>query len=137
MESETHISLCKLLRNDMQKWIGVSGSTLWETGTIAFRELPATSKISGFKPDLKAYSGLKDFCVLGDAKTAQDIDNKHTKAQLFAFLGFRAEYKNFSIFYRVPSNCYHTFCHFVKGLNLPKKMQNCIYINNIFFTLSK
>lgn len=133
MESEIHISLCRILKSDMEKCIPESLLVLWETGTIAFREFPTTTEISGFRPDLKVYSDSKAFCALGDAKTANDIKNKHTKAQLFAFLGFGQKYKLFALFYRVPANCYHHFAHFIKSSSLPDSFRGKLFINNIPF----
>ena len=133
MESGPHLELCKLLKKDMDNAAKHQSQLFWETGTTAFREFPHTSKISGFLPDLKVYTGDFLFCLVGDAKTKKDIENKHTKAQLYAFLNNGNKYRYFALFLRVPQNCYHYCVHLVNGLGLPDILRKELYINNVLF----
>ncbi len=41
--------------------------------------------INGHRPDIYAYSKDKSFCIIGEAKTGTDLDNKHTHAQITSF----------------------------------------------------
>jgi len=136
MESSSHLELCKMLKKDMDAAAKHQCQLFWETGTTAFREFPHTAKISGFLPDLRVYSGDSLFCLIGDAKTNKDIDNKHTKSQLIAFLNNGNKYKSFALFLRVPQNCYHFCAHLINGLGLPNLVKKKIYINNVLFEVN-
>ena len=133
MESDLHLSLCRSLKSDIEKRTSSFENIFWETGTTAFRDLPTTTEICGFKPDLKAFTQDFSVCFLGDAKTQNDIKNKHTQAQLYAFLVFGKDFNRFALFYRVPTNCFHRCAQLIKDLNIPKSLQTPLYINNILF----
>lgn len=58
--------------------------------------------IRGYVPDILALNTTRYACVIGEAKTATDVDNEHTVQQLLAFLGKCAEHENSLLVMAVP-----------------------------------
>ena len=49
---------------------------------------PVPPPIDGRRPDIYAHDKKKKLYVIGEAKTAADLDNKHTHAQIAAFVRY-------------------------------------------------
>lgn len=85
-ESSTHMALVQ----DLVRWIsenclgGDSGGLLYDGPECAPSRKPRT--VGGFTPDVLVERPGGDGVVIGEAKTAGDIENGHTKAQLTAYM---------------------------------------------------
>lgn len=87
-ESEQHMSLVRIL----DAWVRAqSSSTDW---VCVFADLPETPPrekpplVDGFRPDIWAEDIPRTFTLLGEAKTASDLETEHSTNQLRAFLQF-------------------------------------------------
>jgi len=85
-ESEGHMRLVR----ELVLWVardyfgGETGQLLVDTpGTNSFSKPP---RLNGFVPDLYARDGKDKQLIIGEAKTARDLENNHTRDQLSAFL---------------------------------------------------
>jgi len=58
--------------------------------------------LGGFVPDLYAKRLRLSSIVVGEAKTARDLENRHTRAQLIAFLEHCAEFPDSVLVLAVP-----------------------------------
>jgi len=58
--------------------------------------------VNGFVPDVMAIKAPGYDCIIGEAKTADDIDNQHTLDQVEAFLSKCAEFKDSYFVFAVP-----------------------------------
>jgi hypothetical protein len=100
--SENHIALVR----QMAKWVaahhfaGDAGAILVDNP-----ESPASSKppgLGGYVPDLYAPLFHSDAIVVGEAKTARDVESHHTYEQLRAFLGACASRRGSVLVVAVP-----------------------------------
>lgn len=85
-ESKTHIDLVSALVSFVATtyFKGEKGSILVDSPESIARPRP----ISGFVPDVFASGSHSDLFFIGEAKTAGDIENRHTRDQLVAYLQF-------------------------------------------------
>ena len=100
--SENHIALVR----EMANWVaahhfaGDAGAILLDDP-----ESPASSKppaLCGYVPDLYAPLLDTDAIVVGEAKTARDVESHHTYEQLRAFLGACASRRGSVVVVAVP-----------------------------------
>lgn len=59
-------------------------------------------RIEGFVPDVYANSSRHKKAIIGEAKTARDLDTRHTEAQLLSFLKYCSFNKGASLILAVP-----------------------------------
>jgi hypothetical protein len=101
-ESTVHMKLvCSLV-----SWIS-SEFFAGQQGTVLVDspENPATAKpalINGFVPDVFGRGLPGGAVVIGEAKTAGDVDNRHTRAQIAAFLQYCAAMQGSVFVFAVP-----------------------------------
>jgi hypothetical protein len=73
-----------------------------------FHDLPALlgaekpPRIGGFLPDLYAVDAPPSITILGEAKTAEDLETEHSRKQLTAFLTFLQLQSNGILVVAVP-----------------------------------
>jgi hypothetical protein len=90
-ESCTHMNLVSSLVSwiAMNRFQGQRGCLLIDAPDSVRNAKPPT--ISGYVPDVFGASVSGDWVAIGEAKTAGDIENVHTKRQLAAFLQYCSE----------------------------------------------
>ena len=101
-ESSLHVDLVKILI----KWISLNlldykNDLIMIDGSLSNRQ-NTPPKIYGFIPDTYVTKGPKDLLIIGEAKTAKDLETLHTKRQLEAFLRKCAEHGNAILIIAVP-----------------------------------
>ena len=82
-ESFQHQQLVRLLRSDALKLIPSGCEGLIQQDTPDSLSLPAKT-IEGFRPDI--YYCFEDLLIIGEAKTADDVERRHSRAQYEAYL---------------------------------------------------
>ncbi len=104
-ESQCHVDLVALL----VKWIatehldGNVGGVLWDSGGTTRSEVPPL--VGGYRPDAYATASLDNRCIVGEAKSPWDLENRHTTKQLLAFLTYCQQIKNAVLVLAVPWHC--------------------------------
>ena len=101
-ESLSHIQLVK----GMAEWIVRSYCDV-EMGHILLDSPEASSltrppKIYNFIPDLYVPNTTRKFIIIGEAKTANDLENDHTEEQIGAFLRKCSEFEGAHFVFAVP-----------------------------------
>jgi len=96
-ESHSHLRLVK----ELIEWI--STSLLGDDSGHIFADLPGAiagnrpPSVNGFIPDVYVSPATSQRLVIGEAKTARDLERLHTRRQLRAFLSKCAE-SEYSVF---------------------------------------
>ena len=99
-ESQTHIDLVSALVSFVasQYFNGESGCILVDSPESSNRPCP----ISGFVPDVYANGQSSGLVFVGEAKTAGDVESRHTREQVTAFLKFCAARPGSVFLFAVP-----------------------------------
>ena len=106
-ESSSHANLVRAL----VAWIaeeyleGEEGAVLTDSSGVSSSGLPP--RIGGYVPDAYAPLTSSGCCIIGEAKTAKDFENRHSLAQFEAFLDY-CEHSPDSIF--VLAVPWHSVC---------------------------
>jgi len=101
-ESVSHVRLVEslLLWVATTYFRGDTGHILVDSRLLGSFSTPP--RINGFVPDIYAENTSDGSLIIGEAKTARDIENRHTRAQLTAFLNRCAEDVNSLFVLAVP-----------------------------------
>lgn len=100
--SDTHINLVKAIGNWVKQNCHPNESALM------LLDLPGTSagnhppSIGGYIPDMYVSSGRM---ILGEAKTAGDIETKHSRQQYVEYLKYLNQYQESIFIMAVPWDC--------------------------------
>lgn len=92
-ESELHLSMVKKLRSNLLEEFGRDSIIVFCDDGLLHSEPPPM--INGTRPDLYANDPIRDFHVIGEAKTWPDLQTKHSKDQIWEqinFLSTKTEY---------------------------------------------
>lgn len=82
-ESIQHMKLVQLLYDEVKKLVPPTSNSLIQIDKPDSFDKPAKT-IEGFIPDLRySFKGLK---IIGEAKTVNDFDRKHSKSQYISYL---------------------------------------------------
>ena len=82
-ESFQHQQLVKLLKKEVVKLIPSGCHILIQQDTPDSLALP-TKMIEGYRPDI--YYCFDDLLIIGEAKTASDVEKQHSRAQYVAYI---------------------------------------------------
>ena len=101
MESEEHISLCKILKDDLYAFAGRLKIKTICSSTAAEPTLPCCPKMFEHVPDFYGYSKDLKSAFIGEAKTKDDILNGHTESQIRSYIKYLEPFDNKLILFRV------------------------------------
>lgn len=94
-ESQYHINLTRLMDKYVQQVLKInSGYILLDTPETSLGSKPPL--IQGYRPDI--YVNPPDRLIIGDAKTAEDWDRRHSHDQYRAYVKECSQYKGHSLF---------------------------------------
>lgn len=100
-ESETHRELVRLLSRQILDNAGPSWATFID-GAALGKRTGVPPAVGDFRPDIYAIERGSRRTVIGEAKTADDIDNNHTYRQLAAYFEHLAREPVGEIWMAVP-----------------------------------
>ncbi|PYE26361.1 hypothetical protein C7410_103280 [Paraburkholderia silvatlantica] len=72
--------------------------------------------IGGSVPDVFASSAFANFALIGEAKTASDIETRHTRTQLSAYLAFLSNFESSLLVLAVPWYCTNQIRSLVRAI---------------------
>ena len=122
-ESVVHKRLVKALAEYVKK----KGFEITCSSSLGLKECDKTE--DGFIPDLKAYSNNESLSLYGEAKTEDDIDNDHTRAQIKSFSGRRMKDGKLVPFYLiVPKGSAHLAWKVIGNMTLTPDEKNSINV---------
>jgi hypothetical protein len=87
-----------------------------------------TPKMFGFFPDIYAEDKRRSMAIIGEAKTSEDICNKHTEDQFIAYIRFIKPFKKKFIFLQVEESDFYGALLYLKPLF--KNSSVSLIINN-------
>ncbi len=87
-ESNKHTALVHIIIDHIQRSFAdkLALAILNDLSTARHAEKP--SRIGGFVPDVYAFDAPLTTVIIGEAKTADDLETEHSQKQLIAFLSF-------------------------------------------------
>lgn len=94
-ESFQHQQLVQLLKKEVTELIPVGCQGLIQQDTPDSMALPSRT-IEGFQPDI--YYRFENLLIIGEAKTADDVERLHSRAQYEAYLKECARFQGRAIF---------------------------------------
>lgn len=101
-ESATHAHLVQAIILYVEREFGdLAQIAVWEDAVHPFRgEKPP--RIGGCVPDVFATDVPTTMTLIGEAKTQSDIENDHSRRQIFAFLDYLSKTPNGIFVFSVP-----------------------------------
>ena len=87
-ESAQHARLVKAIVAHAEHRVGKLTDILVREDAVQPRRGERPPKVSGFTPDVFATDVPTTMTLIGEAKTAADLDTKHSRAQIAAFLQY-------------------------------------------------
>ena len=123
-ESKEHIKLVQKIA----EYAKSKGYILKCAKSIGLDECPATNE--GHVPDLKAYNHTEEVWLYGEAKTADDIDNDHTREQINDFSGrtMTDNKKLVPFILAIPTGSKTTAQRVITSMNLTENQRKSIQI---------
>jgi len=98
-ESADHIDLVNKIINYINR--SHPGSLILSDSLACSAISSRTSIINGYIPDVMAFDGQMDGIFMGEAKTRNDLERKHTEEQIKTFLTYCNE-RNITLIVAVP-----------------------------------
>ena len=89
-ESARHARLVEAIVAHAEHRVGKLTDILVREDAVRPRRGERPPKVSGFTPDVYASDVPTTMTLIGEAKTAADLDTKHSRAQIAAFLQYLA-----------------------------------------------
>ena len=89
-ESARHARLVEAIVAHAEHRLGKSTEILVREDAVRPRRGERPPKVSGFTPDVYATDVPTTMTLIGEAKTAADLDTRHSRAQIAAFLEYLA-----------------------------------------------
>ena len=89
-ESARHARLVEALVAHVEDRLGELSEILVREDVIRPRRGERPPRVSGFTPDVYATDVPTTITLIGEAKTPADLDTKHSRAQIAAFLKYLA-----------------------------------------------
>lgn len=92
-ESSKHTALVHIIIDHIQRSFADNPALaiLNDLSSALHAEKP--SRIGGFVPDVYAFDAPLTTVIIGEAKTADDLETEHSQRQLIAFLSFLGQQK--------------------------------------------
>lgn len=94
-ESFQHQQLVQLLKKEVLKLVPSDCHKLIQLDTSDSLAIPV-KMIEGYRPDL--YYRFEDLLIIGEAKTADDFDRQHSRAQYEAYMKECANFQGKAVF---------------------------------------
>ena len=131
-ESRLHIDLV----NSLKKWIE---NQYQNNVSIILLDLPDCDSnnkpflINGFRPDVYAKASEGTIIVIGEAKTARDLESKRSEKQIIALLDFCSKNPNSKFVLSVPWDIKRHAQNLIKDLITKNSFNNLdfVVIDNI------
>lgn len=100
--SESHIRLVNALKDYVEEEYGGNGKLIIYTDNpdSAFKD--NVPLIGGAFPDLYARCYSPELVILGEAKTVNDVENRHSIGQYKSYLDFCSSHENTLLVFAVP-----------------------------------
>jgi hypothetical protein len=127
MESAIHISLCSQLKSDINRIAKKFTIKKICGSTAAAPTMPPPPEMCGFIPDFYAYTNSSCFALVGEAKTMHDILNKHTDAQVRAYIDYIQPFQMRAVLFRVENSDFFLLKRYLK--NHINAFDGSFYIN--------
>ncbi len=95
-ESSAHVALVAAIVSWIDNYTEISRTMAVLVDQPQVRDC-IPPNINGNIPDVFASSSTDNFALIGEAKTVTDIESRHSRRQLVAYLTFLAKFKNLII----------------------------------------
>lgn len=116
MESNEHSNLCKMLLSNIISKPLIKCSYRIFASSASIKGYKTTPKMFGFFPDVYAEDKKRSLAIIGEAKTSEDICNKHTEEQLIAYIRFIKPFGKKFIFIQVEEPDFYDALLYIKPL---------------------
>ena len=103
-ESERHARLVKAIISHLEECLGKIDEIMVRDDSIRPLRDERPPKVAGFIPDVYATDVPTTKIVVGEAKTAKDLETEHSRKQIAAFLEYLAHTPNGLFILAVPTN---------------------------------
>lgn len=133
--SDSHIKLVQALRSYVEDTYGANKNILIYTDNPDPNIKARVPKFDGFIPDLYARTISPDRFILGEAKTAGDVETRHSIYQYEQYLSYCACHLNSILLFAVPWTVVATLKNKIRIIKLRLYINNVnpIYIEPLFY----